>query len=83
MSIRTWIFRITVVAILGILGFSVGMVFLGILLMEIFGMNDTLILVGGVLGSIISVLIGVIICIRIQKEDTIPQYQYKQTKKEL
>lgn len=82
MPTSTTIFKISVIAILGILGFFVGMVFLGILIMNIFGINDTFILVGGILGSIISALIGFVICKRIQKEN-IPQYQHKQTKKGL
>jgi amino acid transporter len=82
MPSRTTIFKISVIAILGILGFFVGMVFLGILLMNLFGTNDTYLLVGGILGSIISILVGFIICKKIKKED-FPQYQHKQTKKGL
>lgn len=82
MPTSTIIFKISVVAILGVLGFFIGMVFLGILIMDIFGINNTFIWVGGVLGSIISIIIGFVICKRIQKED-ISQYQHKQTKEEL
>lgn len=82
MPTSTTIFKISVIAILGILGFFVGMVFLGILIMNIFGINDTFIWIGGIFGSIISILIGFVICKRIQKEN-IPQYQHKQTKKGL
>lgn len=82
MPTSTTIFKISVIAILGILGFFVGMVFIGIILMDIFGTNDTLMWIGGALGSIISIIIGFIICKRIQKED-IPQYQHKQTKEGL
>ena len=82
MPTSTMIFKISVIAILGILGFFIGMVFLGIILMDIFGTNDTLMWIGGTLGSIISIIIGFVICKRIQKEN-IPQYQHKQTKEEL
>lgn len=82
MPTSTIIFKISVIAILGVLGFFIGMVFLGILIMDIFGINNTFIWVGGVLGSIISIIIGFVICKRIQKED-ISQYQHKQTKEEL
>lgn len=82
MPTSTTIFKISVIAILGILGFFVGMIFIGILIMDIFGINDAFIWVGGILGSIISILTGFVICKRIQKED-VPQYQYKQTKEGL
>lgn len=74
-------FKIAIGAILGILGFTVGMVFIGILLIEILGPNGNWIWFGGVVGSVLSIYGGFKIFIQNSDKKTIP-YKEKQVKKD-
>jgi len=80
MSDHSWKFKIVLGIILGILGFTVGMVFIGILLMELLGPNGNWIWFGGIVGSIISIYAGFKIFIGSPDEKAISKYKHKQAK---